>query len=1664
MLIVVFYTTIVINPAVNSRDSMMELEEAQRTHFYENCSDIYDLTALRHLKGLSKKRLRYGLLYGPPTNFTTHVVEETRKALKIRNIFPVQTEKSLLNHFHEDHYLAGIFFHNLSNRDNNLEPGGVPVRLSATLSFPSEFRTSEHPDIFPSLWLTRCTGVLDHLDTDHLRHTDLYLREGFLQLQHRLFIEWLKLLINSADSEEDLHSKGLLPKITIRSFQHRTDQEPCYVEGSSNIIWFLYYFTFFVPFLRVIRKFSQEQEENIPAHHLIYGYEPGHLRAAHFLISFCHFFLLGLIIVAILTIEWTSIEKYHIFRRINPAILLLFIILYITILLIYAMLVTTVFVNSANCVLFGAAMWLGSYGLFSLVMDTSEKFSIALVISLLIFFNNMYPYGMRLMKEAEDQLDYQEIWSLIYIQVTYIFMLLFVLALADLLRPGRYVRRRYFNYLGIPYVCHIWLRRRRGVHDNSMELRRRTTMSSAMVVVGPYPSCQNLECGPVMGQEVLYLKNINTYRDRIRNIQQLKKLTLRFYKNEISVILGPHGTGKTRLISILAGWCKPFKGNIYFNGDFDIYENCYNYHDIIDVSMPNNPLWPALTVQETLWYFCAIKQKPRGKEDLEMEIKKWLKVLGEHLPNGSLTFVRDLSFSQKRLLALCSALSGDRVIILLDNPTLHMTLKEQLPYWEILRQEKENRAIIITTFSINEADAIGDRIGILSDGNLLAWGTPFFLKTRFGSGFDLILIKRPDYPNRPITDLISQYIPNTIPTSEIGDQLLYKLPPDKRNLYQKLLISLEKQSQELGISTIRLGGSELKEIYMKLGMANSAESMDIAELQQFGEIFKFTKKSRVNQKLNTTKQQINAMLYKKMIHQAPNIIPIIMIFVVFLLILLINEMTKLLRIPSTQNEGIHLGLPRNATERDFLSQFDNCSFVEVAEIQTADYQLKLNNKPKYFLFKRFECGQGPYQEDLLSDTGIYDKFGAVEYQGPSRQDMVLWINEKIFHTAAISLNLAHNLILSNIFPNRSDILTTIINKPKIIPLHININLIDNQVSHLRLALTMGVIMPITMSCFIVGLVEERTNHLLTLQRIAGVKLSIYWLIGILWDFGTFFAFSIIYFLVMLVSTIEGFGTMAKLLILLLLNVHGLSALCFIYLLSLFMPRSRYRAFLIAIVVQLVLGLCTYVFYWDVAETSSTFYYLLSLSPTFSLLDGISNIYTENKEHEYCRERCQDIPGCYTENMCSLIPNCCADNFFKWSSPGILPSLSFMLLSGVLSSLLYFLINIYRNEKLHSGTPRIKQMGSVCFPYEDDEVMTEKVRISNMDSNGCRKYQLLADQIEQQLPRHGLRLNTISMALEGSTCVALYGSHHSGKSHLIRQLLGTEPMRFGELYICGHDCRYETRDAYQAVGYCPQDRGLCNSFTPRQLMTLFLMIRGISEPAASQKIRTVSQVLQLRRYMRMRICYVPMEVRRKLNIAMSLILCNGILILDEPTRGMSAMDRQLIITILRKMRSIGHTLLISSSDSLECHQLADKLFVLQNGEALAMGSPTYVGNKYGKGFYLEVRLLLDGNTTEKIEENLEKDIENMQTYVNFLHGESKLVNQYRNTLKYYIPLLNVQYSYLFGSLEKNRHRLNISEYTIGQESLLMILNKIVTTRNLNESIRKKLKFEQNRNVE
>jgi ATP-binding cassette, subfamily A (ABC1), member 3 len=88
------------------------------------------------------------------------------------------------------------------------------------------------------------------------------------------------------------------------------------------------------------------------------------------------------------------------------------------------------------------------------------------------------------------------------------------------------------------------------------------------------------------------------------------------------------------------------------------------------------------------------------------------------------------------------ALLGDSKLVILDEPTAGMDIGARRRLWDMLKKYKEGRIIIMTTHYMEEADALGDRIGIMSEGRLACLGTPLSLKARFGKGHTLTILKK----------------------------------------------------------------------------------------------------------------------------------------------------------------------------------------------------------------------------------------------------------------------------------------------------------------------------------------------------------------------------------------------------------------------------------------------------------------------------------------------------------------------------------------------------------------------------------------------------------------------------------------------------------------------------------------------------------------------------------------------------------------------------------------------------------------------------------------------------------------------------------------------------------------------------------------------------------
>jgi ATP-binding cassette subfamily A (ABC1) protein 3 len=170
----------------------------------------------------------------------------------------------------------------------------------------------------------------------------------------------------------------------------------------------------------------------------------------------------------------------------------------------------------------------------------------------------------------------------------------------------------------------------------------------------------------------------------------------------------------------------------------------------------------------------------------------------------------------KRKLCLAIALIGDPKFVVLDEPTSGMDVVSRRAIWDLLLRNKHGRIILLTTHFMDEADNLADRIAIMSEGNLLAVGSSFFLKTKFGSGYLLSFTKTPDAQVDILESELRKMIPGLSISSTDGSEMIVNLPYNSCTPYSSVFSMLKSKGKAMGIVSFGLKYSSLEQVFLSL--------------------------------------------------------------------------------------------------------------------------------------------------------------------------------------------------------------------------------------------------------------------------------------------------------------------------------------------------------------------------------------------------------------------------------------------------------------------------------------------------------------------------------------------------------------------------------------------------------------------------------------------------------------------------------------------------------------------------------------------------------------------------------------------------------------------------------------------------------------------------------
>lgn len=203
---------------------------------------------------------------------------------------------------------------------------------------------------------------------------------------------------------------------------------------------------------------------------------------------------------------------------------------------------------------------------------------------------------------------------------------------------------------------------------------------------------------------------------KFKNKVAVNKLNLNIKKGELFSLLGTNGAGKTTTIKMLTTLIEPTSGNIKISG-LDSKVNKQKIRERINVSPQETAIALNLSVKENLEFMAGVYQIENSKEKINELINMFN--LNEVLNKKAKT----LSGGWQRRVSIAVSLINNPQILFLDEPTLGLDVIARKELWNIIEKLKGKITIILTTHYMEEAEKLSDRIGIMSNGNLVDVGT-----------------------------------------------------------------------------------------------------------------------------------------------------------------------------------------------------------------------------------------------------------------------------------------------------------------------------------------------------------------------------------------------------------------------------------------------------------------------------------------------------------------------------------------------------------------------------------------------------------------------------------------------------------------------------------------------------------------------------------------------------------------------------------------------------------------------------------------------------------------------------------------------------------------------------------------------------------------------------
>ncbi|SJM58160.1 ABC transporter, ATP-binding protein [Gulosibacter sp. 10] len=208
------------------------------------------------------------------------------------------------------------------------------------------------------------------------------------------------------------------------------------------------------------------------------------------------------------------------------------------------------------------------------------------------------------------------------------------------------------------------------------------------------------------------------------------------------------------------------------------------------------------------------------------------------------------------------------------------------------------------------------------------------------------------------------------------------------------------------------------------------------------------------------------------------------------------------------------------------------------------------------------------------------------------------------------------------------------------------------------------------------------------------------------------------------------------------------------------------------------------------------------------------------------------------------------------------------------------------------------------------------------------------------------LRGLSLTIPAGSILALLGANGAGKTTLVNILSTLMLPSTGSASVDGHDVVRDARTVRELISLTGQFAAVDAELTGRENLIYFARLRGLTSTAARSRADELLAQFRLTEAARQLVASYSGGMRRRLDIAASLIVTPRLLFLDEPTTGLDPLSRRELWEMVEELRDAGVAILLTTQYLDEAERLADTIVLLRGGRSVLEGSPVQIRTQFG----------------------------------------------------------------------------------------------------------------------